>query len=182
MRKIATIVAAVVMLTALTTLCSAQGIFYGVWEEPGPEVGPVPAWYGSTGLIITPTALICPNQEIQAFGHQLEFTMKNQTVYGANVGLAPDLEIGVTHVKNIAERAPAQAGFTDETIMNVKYKLDVTEWFDNPLAPDVCVGVWDWANELNRSYYLVMSKAVPLAEETTGRTMNAHLGLGKGGI
>lgn len=178
MRKIMTTVAAIVVLASLATLCSAQSIFYGQWEEPTAGLGSVPAWYGATGLIITPTALICPTNQVEGCIHQLEFDMKNQTIYGANVGLTPKLEIGVTHIKNISPRPPAQGGYTDETIMHVKYQLEVGEWFDNPFAPDVALGVWDWANELNRSYYLVLSKEVPMVEETTSRAMNVHVGLG----
>ena len=37
--------------------------------------------------------------------------------------------------------------------------------------------MWDCANELNRSYYLVLSKEVPV-EEDTGRAMSVHVGLG----
>lgn len=177
MRKITLTVAALVVLATLATLGSAQGIFYGQWEEQGPEMGSVPSWYGSTGLVITPTALICPTQQIQGYLHQMDFEVKSQTVYGANVGLTSDVEVGATHIKNISPRAPAESGFTKETIMHAKYKLNVAEWFDNPLAPDVSLGVWDWANELNRSYYLVLSKEVPV-EETTGRAMSVHVGLG----
>lgn len=176
MRKITVTVAAVVVLVALGTAGWSQGIFYGVWEEPGPEQGSMPSWYGSTGLIVTPTALTCPLHQVQAYWHQLEFDVKNQTIYGANVGLTENLEVGVAHFTDIPSRAPGPITFTDESILNVKYQLDVGTLFDNPLAPDMALGVWDWANELNRVYYLVLSTQVPMVGETTTRQMNVHVG------
>lgn len=178
MRQTTVTLAAVVVLLTLATLCWAQGIFYGVWEEPGAEQESVSSWYGSTGLIVTPTALICPLHQIQGYAHQMEFDIKNQTILGANVGITPDLEVGVTHFTDIPSRAPGPVTFTDETIINVKYRMDVGGWFNNPLVPDVSFGVWDWANDLNRSYYLVMSKEVPMTEEAMGRQMNVHIGIG----
>lgn len=178
MRKITIAVAVMVVVASLSTVCLAQGVFYGMWEEPAPERGPVPSWYGSTGLIVTPTALICPPHQVQGYAHQMEFDIKNQTIIGANVGLTPNLEVGVTRIDNIQSRDPGPITYVDETIMNIKYRVDVGRWFNNPLTPDVALGVWDWANDLNRAYYLVMSKQVPLAEETTGRQMNLHVGLG----
>ncbi len=172
MRKVRPTLAAVVVLLALASAGWSQGILYGVWEEPGPERGPIPSWYGSTGLIVTPTALTCPDRQVQAYWHQMEFDQE-QRVMGVNVGLTPNLEVGAARIKDVA----GPQGYVDETILNVKYKLDVSSLFDNPLAPDVAIGVWDWANDLNRAYYLTMSKQVPLVEETTSRQMNVHVGI-----
>ncbi len=178
MRKIMVMFAAIVVLGVVASPGWTQGIFYGTWEEPAPELQPVPSWYGSTGLIVTPTALMCPPHQIQGGWHQMEFDIKEQRVYGANVGITPQIEVGITRVQNIKPRGVAQTSYTDETILNAKYKLDMAEWFDNPLAPDVAIGVWDWANDLNRAYYLVMSKEVPMAQEVAGRQLNVHLGVG----
>ncbi len=178
MRKIMVVFAVIVVLGALSSPAGSQGILYGTWEEPIPEQQPVASWYGSTGLIVTPTALMCPPHQIQSGWHQINFDTKNQRVYGANVGITPQMEVGVTRVQNVPLRPPAQTGYTDETILNAKYKLDVGGWFNNPLAPDVAIGVWDWANDLNRAYYLVMSREVPMAQEVAGRQLNVHLGVG----
>ena len=98
MRYTATIALTVGLIVMIAVTCSGQDFMYVPWDvtPPGPEANP--SWYGYTGLVRTPTALISTPQKITGCAHQVEFDGEDHNVYGVTVGLMPTLEIGAARI------------------------------------------------------------------------------------
>ncbi len=170
-------VAVIVLLVVTCAVAFAQGL-PPAWEQAQPEVAPVASWYGSTGLIVTPTASTLPAGHVQGGYHRMNFDVRNQTVVNVNVGITDDIELGGARVSNVPA-PPPDCGYLNEYILNAKYKLDLARWLhldtDSQL-PDVAIGAWDATNETNRSLYVVLSKELPVDSGTTH--LAVHLGYG----
>jgi len=174
--RIAVVAIGLLALTSVAAL--AQGFPTGVWEQPGPEMASVASWYGSTGLIITPTALTLPAHKLQGGLHSMEFDVEPQRAWNVNVGVTRNLEVGGARITNVPARPPF-SGYQDETIFNAKYKLDLGRWTGvGALTPVVAVGAWDFTDEINRALYVVVSKELELPGPRQARVA-AHIGFGK---
>ncbi len=180
MRYTMAIALTVVVLAAMTTACWAQGFMYGPWEATAPELEPTPSWFGFTGLVRTPTALITAPQNLAAFGHQINFDSSDRRVYGLNMGLTSTLEIGAARVEDVFSPDPVPT-YANETITNIKYEANIGGLFNNPAAPSMAIGIYDVADQINRVNYVVLSQAVGLSAETVSPLpkMNVHVGYGK---
>lgn len=116
-----------------------------------------PSVNGSTGLINTPSADTLREGQF-SLGY---YNLKDGGSGSFNVGLAPNLELGV-------------AGFRYDHSDNKNYlnaKFSVIP--EKILVPGLAVGVEDAANKTERSYYAVASKGLPLG-------FRMHVGYGNG--
>ena len=156
----------------------AQVIELDDWGIARVEQSPTSSWYGSTGLILTPSAYVAPATKPTASFHRVELDTYNQDVVNANVSLMADLELGVARIKNVPQRGVLAQALTNQTVFNAKYQLNLGPWLDMVDAPDVAVGVWDAADKLNRAIYVVASKTFSLAEEGSLSQFAVHVGLG----
>ena len=180
MRYTATIALAVVVMAAATAACWGQGFGYNPWEVTSPESQPTPSWYGSTGLIRTPTALTTPQQQISGFAHEVKLQNKWRTIYGINVGLISGLELSAARVEDILQTQAGPLEFK-ENVVNFKYEATIGGLFNNPAAPTMCIGAYDVSDRINRVNYVVLSQTLGLTEESVSPlpTMHAHVGFGK---
>lgn len=177
MRHTATLVLAASLMIALTAACWGQGFLYAPWEPAAPETEVAPSWYGFTGLVRTPTALISTPQRITGSVHQVEFDGDHHGVYGATVGLMPTLEIGAARVEDVLQDTPTPT-YDNETVVNVKYKANIGGLFNNPAAPDMAVGIFDISDQFNRTNYVVLSRSIGLVQQSASPLPqgNVHIG------
>lgn len=122
-----------------------------------------------------PSAQVRPAQSAQAFYHWIHNGARvggveqNVQIFGADAMVTRDFEIGVTRFQNLPE---------NKTIFNGRYRLDFGGWTSNPQAPEVAVGVRDVSNELNRTYYVVLSKSLHIREMEGPADLAVTLGFG----
>ncbi len=166
-------------LAGLTVTGWAQTIPAEDWGISRPEQTPTSSWYGSTGLILIPTAQIAPVGKLTGGFHRVGLDSGDQDVYNANVALIADLEFGVARVSHVPERGVLSDSFSDQTIFNAKYRVNLGSLFGLNLAPDMVVGVFDAADKMDRSIYLVASKALNLGSGSENSSFNLHVGYGK---
>jgi hypothetical protein len=137
--------------------------------------------FGSTGLILTPTADVLTAAELSVHYHQVNnagnlfgrrFSPRwgDTSVFGANVGLTDWLETGITRFD--ADNVSSQ------TIFHTKARLELSKMTGLKSAPDVGIGVWDWTGEVNRAYFVVLSRRLTLTEDLVSTVINGHLGYG----
>jgi hypothetical protein len=155
----------------------AQGIVPESWEQSGPEATPVASWFGSTGLVVIPTAYVLDPATAQVEYHHINADNNGNPalqIFGGNVGVTSDLEVGVTRFQGI-ETGDSLNPTTSKTALNAKYHLQMNKWLNSPDMPDVAVGVFDVTNQFNRAWYVVASKQVNFLE--SGPTsLGLHLG------
>lgn len=165
------------ILLILATAAGAQTIPLLDWGGSSPETLAQPSWYGSTGLVYTPSAMITPPLKVTGGAHWVDFD-QSQTVFNANVALASNLELGIGRIQDAAPAIGAvNQRFTDETVVNGKYRLDLSRWLGGiTAAPDVAVGVWDAADSINRSFYIVASMNLDVAKVAGVSGLKAHVG------
>jgi len=165
MRHIFTSVLAVSLIVAVAGACGAQGFIYGPWEEITPETEPNPSWYGFTGLVCTPTALISTPQKIDGFAHKVKIEDRDCTIYGATVGLIEGLELGAARIGDVLQDTPIPS-YASETVVNVKYEANIGGLFNNPVAPSMAIGIFDISDQFNRTNYVVLSQSIGLSQES----------------
>ncbi len=125
-RLIAVIVVAVIVSA---TLACAQG-WTGddLWGADDVRDAAKPSWFGTSGMIVVPTAQTLDPQSISAHFHSINVDDPNgddwMDVYGANVGITDGLEAGVTHLDDVGE-----------TLYQAKYNMHLSELLDNPDLP-----------------------------------------------
>lgn len=128
-----------------------------------------PNFFGSTGLLLTPSADVLKIREWNAHVHGSD----DFTSYGANFGLFENLEVGVTGFD-------IKHGGDTDALINAKYRL-VQE---TKSVPAVAVGAVDISDEfdIDPSIYLVISKALGTVSGagSTGLQLRAHVGVGQG--
>ncbi len=169
MRSYMWIVTAVAVL-ALTAGMSVADPYLNLMGEAGVPGATTNSWIGSTGLIMTPTATIAAPGSVIASYHYLDTTPNKGHVGNLNVGFPGGFEIGAAWLDN---------GFTgnnDEAIVNIKYNANLSRWFRNADSPAIAIGAWDITNEVNRSYYVVLSTDVPVSKDS--QVSAARLSLG----
>lgn len=129
-----------------------------------------PSFFGPTGLLVIPTADTLAQQSWNLHLHLTE----DLTAYGANFGLAQQLEIGVSGVD------PEFGG--TEAIFNAKYAA----LMETATGPGVAIGVVDIADalDIDPGIYVVASKSLSsLLGNRAGRyNLRGHLGYGWNGV
>jgi hypothetical protein len=174
-------VAAILALCLWIAGAHAQTIGVSEWAGGHAASEPTPSWYGNTGLVLTPTAVI--NSPLRASGcyHRVNGDVATQSAYDANVALTSGFEVGVARLTNVPPQTPLGGLLTSQTVVNAKLALDLANWFKVIGGPDVAVGVWDATNKVNRAFYVVASKQLTLKEGPMGK-IGLHLGLGSSSI
>ncbi len=180
MRYTATVALTVSLIIALAAVCSGQGLIYGSWDEATPETEPTPSWYGYTGLVRTPTALISTPQKITGSAHQVKLDGETRKVYAVTVGLMPTLEIGAARIENVLQDTLIPT-YATETVVNVKYEANIGGLFNNPMAPKMAIGIFDISDQVNRTNYVVLSRSIGLAQGSASPLpqANVHIGYAK---
>jgi len=128
------------------------------------------SWYGSTGMIVVPTAQTVVPQSLQGHFHSVNVDDPGgedwMDVWGANVGITDGLEAGVTQLVD-----------ADETLFQAKYNLNLADLLDNPDLPDVAFGSHDIGDQLNRVLFVTVTKDLVLREDRTA-LLRATVGYG----
>ncbi len=163
-------VAALVLALACATVVADP--YLSIWEMETAESNVTNSWTGSTGMILTPTANTCVPQAMIGSFHWIDIEPSAADIWSVNIGITADLEIGA------ARLSQEWAGRDSEIIANAKYNLDLGRWSENPDAPEVAVGVWDMGNAVNRTYYLVLTQDMEIAEEAEVSNLRVSIGYG----
>lgn len=166
-------------VVGLAATAGAQTIPILDWSVASPEQHPTSSWYGSTGLVRIPTAMIAPPLRITAGAHRVEFDEDRQDVLTANVALLSDLEFGVTRVGNMRPPGEGAHALSDEFLFNAKYRINMGGLLDLVAAPQLAVGVWDASDRYNRALYVALSQNIPLGSLGAPSSVNAHIGFGR---
>lgn len=160
---------AVCLLLAVSAACAQS--YVSVWEADKSEQTGTSSWFGNVGMIVTPTAAIPAPSAATAQWHRVDRDSGDVDVIGVNFGVTNWLEIGGARIDD-------EAAEDAEEIANVKVLLPVAKWFDEANWPTVAIGAVDVSNEINRSYYMVLSKAFPMGAATEdAKQLKVHLGV-----
>lgn len=162
------------MVFAAHTALLAQN-FVSVWSDTGMDLGMDPAWYGNTGLVLTPSAYSSSPGCGTISYHWLDTDGDSTDLANLNVGLAAGLEIG-------GSWADGPSG-DSELVGNAKWRLPVEKWLTQEDLPAVAIGGVDLTDELDRKLYVVLSKNMPVGMDES-RMVGVHFGYGDsdGGI
>lgn len=162
----------------LAVTAGAQTIPVDIWASADSQNVGTPSWYGNSGLLLVPSAYIGPPNRLTGGLHRVETDSESQDILTVNTALLADLELGVARINNILAPGFDTQTYTDETIFNAKYRLDLGKWFSSPGAPEIAIGVWDASDQLNRAFYLVGSKRFSLGSGGTLSQFTLHAGFG----
>jgi len=162
------IVAVCLLATLMLSSMALADAYVSVWGDTGPKATVTSSWYGNTGLILTPSAETLPPQGSTIGWHRVNRDPDSLDAWTVNFGLIQDLEVGGARVDT--------SNTESEDIANLKYRIPVGQWLQNPEFPQVAIGVWDATDVINRSYYVVLSKVFDLGLPS-GATITLHLGL-----
>lgn len=159
----------VVLLFLVLVVSTAFAESYvSVWEEANVNSAATSSWFGSVGMIVTPTANTTPAGAATASWHRVKRDAGNLDIANINCGITKDLEIGGANIK--------VPGSSTELIGNVKYQLHPAQWLDNPNFPEMAVGAFDVTNQLNRAFYIVLSKRIEMGAASNFNRVSLHLG------
>jgi len=178
------IATAILMLAIPCAVSFGQGIGYSIWEKPPAESKPVVSWYGQTGLIAIPSALIGPPMSVQVGAHWVNTNWRIGTqkedlwAYTGTVAITGNLEVGMARLENVQKASGGAVRFDSETIANAKYNVDLGRWTGMEKAPELAIGVWDVTDEFNRGYYLVATKELHLREVEGPSDLTLTVGFG----
>lgn len=146
----------VVLLAVLAVTSAFAEPYVSVWGEEAAATQATSSWYGNTGLIITPTTATPPASAASVAAHWVDRDPDATALVSVNFGLTNELEVGGAWIETPADDS--------EVIVNLKYRLDIARWLEEPNLPDLALGVFDIANQLDRSWYLVLGKSFRLDE------------------
>jgi hypothetical protein len=134
-----------------------------------------PNLYGPTGLLVIPTADTLAPQSWNAHVHAVDTSGTTLTTFGANYGLAKQLEIGITgfHLNGIGTKA----------LVNAKYAV----LMESGKMPGIAIGGVDIASQIpgaDPGVYVVASKSLSslLGGELTKYNLRGHIGYGANNI
>ncbi len=161
---------AAILVLALASATVVADPYLSIWEMETADTSVTNSWIGSTGMVLTPTAKTCVPQGMIGSYHWIDVDPDAGDVWSVNVGITGNLEIGA------ARLGKDLTGGDAEVVANAKYNLDLGRWTENPEAPEVAVGVWDIGNEVNRTYYLVVTQDLEIAEEAQVSSLRASIG------
>jgi hypothetical protein len=162
------VVVALALALAAGTLMADP--YVSVWDTQRAEAGVTNTWTGSTGLVMVPTATTVTPQGVVASYNWIDTDPSTVQIWNANVGITPSLEVGASRFNGAA------TGSGSELIGNAKYNLDLGRWTKNPTAPQLAIGVFDASNEVNRAYYVVLTKDLTIAESGKKSNLRASFG------
>ena len=131
------------------------------------QVAATPAYFGYTGLMLTPTADTLKTGGVGLGGVFLADDNNDTTFLSANVGLLDSLEVGAAMVN------PEYGN--SEGIINAKFAL----LKETIATPGVAIGVSDITDQFDATPYVVASKAMPLSGESVF-VPTLHVGFGGG--
>lgn len=170
MRTHGLLAAVILAVLVSTSLALAQ-----TWSE-GDMWGPAdvrsvakPTWFGSSGLVVVPTAQSVRPQSIQFHYHSVnlgETDNEWMDTYGANVGIIDGLEAGATYLRD-----------DEETVFQAKYVVDVPGLLNDPDMPYVAFGGHDLGDSINRVLFVAVSKDLILRDDRTA-LLRATVGWG----
>lgn len=140
--------------------------------------GAAPSFLSTTGNIMTPNDSLLGAGEFSANYDYFDIDDVTTTVFGANVGVTQNLELGIARIDKDA------AGVDAETILNAKY-LVLPE---TVTRPSLLVGVVDAGGELDAKddaglYVVIGKNLTPAATGLTGEPvepLRGYLGIGTG--
>ena len=169
MRALYSLVAVIAVVAMVSTVVMADP-YLSVWDIETPAGNVSNSWIGSTGMVLTPTARTCAPQGVIGSFHWVNTDPDSWDVWSINVGITSNIEVGAARFND------AFGGAQSETVANVKVNLDMPRWTNNPEAPELAVGMFDVGDQLNRAYYVVITKEVELKEEGTISNLSLNLG------
>jgi hypothetical protein len=184
LQRLATLTLTAALAALLASTARSQGLGYSIWEETPAEHKPVASFLGHTGLVHIPSALVGRPLAVQSFAHRIDTDYRAGTreedlfIWGANVAVTGNLELNAARLENVLVGAGTDAHFEDQTVLGGKYNLDLGRWTHNPLAPELAIGVWDASDEINRAYYVVLTKQISLREPEGPADLTLTLGFG----
>lgn len=131
------------------------------------QVSASPAYFGYTGLMMTPTADTLKMGGVNFGGVFLSDDNNDTTFVSANVGILPRLEVGAALID-------PENGDSD-AIINAKFSL----LSETAATPALAVGLSDITDELDATPYVALSKSIPLAGQYMWEP-RFHVGVGGG--
>ena len=169
-----TYVAAVVSILTLALICTAVAADpYTTewWPEPAQD-HVTNSWIGSTGVLNTPTAHVAGQMTVPSSIHWVETDPDPMTTVNINAGITENVELGVARLSD------AFSTSRTETVGNVKYRVNIDRYLEAPKAPQLAIGAWDFTNELDRTYYVVITKDFPSPDGVNFENIRLSLGYG----
>ena len=164
MRFALTVAVTLLLIIAVSTAMAEP--YVSVWQDASTAFSGTTSWYGNVGLIVTPTAQTPPAGGAAVQYHRIRRDTKDINIYGATFGVTNNIEAGATRID--------QLGGGNETVGNVKIRLDVGKWLNNGSFPSVSVGAFDLTNQINRALYVVMSSSYKFGGAVPA--INLHMG------
>ena len=131
------------------------------------QVAAAPAYFGYTGLMLTPTADTLKTGGVGLGATFLSDEHNNTAFWSANFGLLSNLEVGGAVVS--PEHGDSNG------IINAKFGL----LKETVATPALSIGMSDLADQLDSTPYVVASKSLPLAGDNLWAP-RFHLGVGGG--
>lgn len=128
-----------------------------------------PTWFGSSGLVVVPTAQSVNPQSIQFHYHSVnlgETGNEWMDTYGANVGIIDGLEAGATYLRD-----------DSETVFQAKYVVDLPGLLNDPDMPYVAIGGHDLGDSINRVLFVTVTKDLIIRDDRTA-LLRATVGWG----
>lgn len=162
-------VTVIAVLALSIGICTADP-YLDLMGEAGMPGGMSNSWVGSTGLIMTPTATVAKTAGAIVSYHYVDGDPNSGNVFNANVGLPGGFEIGAAWLDD------GYSGADDEGIINLKYSVPLDKFTGGLEAPAVAIGAWDITNEINRSYYIVLSTDIATGKDTEFSAVRLSLG------
>lgn len=166
------------VVAAALLVCAGFGWAQGwdgtdIWTADDAAAMPLPSWFGSTGLIVVPSAEVIAPEVIQAHIATVETPNDDWAVIGGlNVSVYEGLEAGVTFLDD------TWTGGDSETLVQAKYQIPLQSFLElGPEVPMLAVGGTDLGDQINRTWYVAASKDLPLT--TSGdRVATVTVGFG----
>ncbi len=168
MRKSVMTLLAVFGIMLISSAAMSDGLVT-VWTEDAGNTQVTSSWWGSTGMILTPSASTLKSTHATVAAHQVDRDERKINLFSLNVGVTDWLELGAANVE--------LSDGSDELMGNLKFRLPMHKWLDNLDFPQVAVGVWDVTNQVDRAYYMVLSKRFPV-NKSGSSLLDLHLGFG----
>jgi hypothetical protein len=157
------------LLVAHTALL-ADG-FVSVWPDQGSSLSHSTSWLGNTGLVFTPTANVSGARGASVSWHRINRDPDSLDVTNLSFSFQDTVEIGGSLVDG--------GGMADNKLLaHAKWVVPAARWLKNEEFPALAIGAIDLTNEINRAYYIVLSKTVPLGVEAGGTGSLISLSLG----
>lgn len=174
--RLAVTLALLCLLCLCALAASADSSLYGASLTAGPVATATPSYLGATGLLITPTAMIAAPLKGAVYFHQIR-SDPDQSFFGVTLGLPLGLEVSGVRLENLEPLPTAPDDNPDATVFNAKWQVPLESWLKTSMAPKVAVGAFDAGNEVNRTYYLALSRSFSLTQRNN-TALNLHLGWG----